>query len=366
MRNIFVVNNETSKILKFEIQKEITVYRNYSFPLCIILSNEFLKDWMMNHFGNVYLMRNGSEYVWFDFLEPSKFTNDVLDVDYITINELRNVDMVSKIKSLIDEGEYVTVFIDEYYLDGTQYVDKHEITEVLIYGYDNKDKIFYTVNYNDENIFATTQYSYSDIETSTAYISNNVDMQSSLPIWVSSFTITTYKIKYFEKYVYSPVSIFNEITDYCSSKELYDYLRPEIIIERGKRAVFGFNTQKIILDCMYKFLEDDFKIDFRYIHLLCEQKKSLHNKLIRLNSDYSLGIDNDIEEYQKICDALEIIRITYICGLLSDKTNEKSIYGKLKDEKKIKKMIGYLEFVVQNEKVILENIVEKLKIALSI
>ena len=172
-------------ILPVTDKPPITVYKNYSYPLCIISTDASESNWLCNHFGNIYLMRNRHDYIWLDFLEPNDGFDSALEFERINLNELEGIDIISLIQNTLNEKKYVTLFLDEYYMDKTALAGKkHHLAEFFIYGYDDEKRIFYTVGFNSSEFFGQLTYSYNAVIKAHDSFVNDREKFGELPVWV--------------------------------------------------------------------------------------------------------------------------------------------------------------------------------------
>lgn len=129
MQNVFVTNTPTRKVLKTALQKDVTVYRNFFMPLCSILWDPDKEFWMLEHFNNIYYIKDKSGYTWLDYLEPNGFTEDVLNITSRLYEDIKSKDIVKLLKKQIDNGLYSTIFVDEFYLNGIYKDTRHLVSE---------------------------------------------------------------------------------------------------------------------------------------------------------------------------------------------------------------------------------------------
>ena len=336
-------------ILPVNDKPPITVYKNYSFPLCIISADVSESDWLCNHFGNVYLMRERDGYIWLDFLEPNDGFDSALEFERINLNELEGMDVIKLIKDTLSEKKYVTLFLDEYYMDKTALAGKHHhLAEFFIYGYDDEKRIFYTVGFNSSEFFGQLTYSYDSVIKAHDSFINEREKFGKLPVWVVWYAFSKIKKKENITEELDVNNILRELEEYASSANMKKKLRSEIIEGRGDVAVYGAACQKEIINSLYEMMNNDkFYTDYRHVHLLYEHKKIVLYKMKYIEKNTNADVSAIIYRYNSVMKKIELAKVFYLKAIMSD--NDSDLYDKLKNKSIISKIIKFLEDVSNNE-----------------
>lgn len=348
-------------ILPVTDKPPITVYKNYSYPLCIISTDASESNWLCNHFGNIYLMRNRHDYIWLDFLEPNDGFDSALEFERINLNELEGIDIISLIQNTLNEKKYVTLFLDEYYMDKTALAGKkHHLAEFFIYGYDDEKRIFYTVGFNSSEFFGQLTYSYNAVIKAHDSFVNDREKFGELPVWVIWYAFSKIKKKENIKENSDIKTILCELEEYASSTEMNQKLRSEIIEGRGNIAVYGADCQNEIIKSLYEMLNNDkFYTDYRHVHLLYEHKKIVLEKMRYIENVTKADVSEIIDRYKSVMKKTELAKVFFLKAIMSD--NETDLYDQLKNKPIISKIIKFLEDVSNNEPAILLDFISKVK-----
>lgn len=357
MNEYFELNLDERKILKVGIQKEITAYLNYSMPLNVFMWDETKKNWLYEHFTNIYVIRGNENSIWLDFLENLYFPNDVLDYRFLNYEYMIKCDQILEyLISKIDDAFSIMLFVDKYYIESDmEYKRKHEPLQIFLYGYNKCEKNFYGIGFDKDRNYCKLEYSFEEIKR--AYDSLICDLCAGYgPIWVKLYTLVMMKyIKINKPFDTSNSKILEQIKDYYFGKKLPEKLRPEIVIERGDKAIYGINAQSEIVKALEELYNGEFNIDYRAIHLLAEQKKLLFKKL-----DYMALQNNRIEKiasnFTEIYKRMEYLRKLYLITVLKE-SNMQNIYCKLRSKEVISLIEKEFKWIAKNEYIVLEELI---------
>lgn len=356
--------NSEKKVLSITSTPPITVYRNYAYPLSMICANDNREEWLISKFSNLYTMKTNDGYLWYDFLEGDTYLNDVISRKFTPLENMHGKNVINMIKEAILNENYVTFFLDEFYLKSSKaYNSRHNPGEVFIYGYDDVKKIMYSVGFNEKSTYGKVEFEYDMVTAAHNSLLNNQEIFRKMPVWVEWYAFGELSflkephIDVNENYI---MSLITSISDYSYSVQRNDLLRKEIKEEYGEDAVFGLNTQKVYIDNLYLLLEDKCYIDYRHIHLIYEHKKMMLNKLEYISNLKCCDIDDELNRYKKLVHEVNLARTLYLKGLISQKSC--SFYEQLCDKSIIKKIIQIMENLVKSEFNILDTILRKLSL----
>lgn len=331
----------------------ITLYKNYLFPLYTFY-NENYRKWIISHFTNMYMMKDDDGYIWYDYLEPGNFCDDILDTKCIKLSTLAECDIIYRIISNLEKNKYMTLFVDEYYLSDTIFTNKiHFPSEILIYGYDPGKKTILSMNFDLSNTVNKVMYSYDEIKNATDALMHHRELFDDFPVWIELYAMRCISVK-------DPVKIKDVTTDellslvdeYVSSKQLTDKLRHEVVVERGNTAIFGYDSQKEIIKAIKAMINGEIYIDYRHLHLLFEQKGIMLELISYVLAENRIDGKDIILEYKKICNSISFARLLYLKGLAQEDASD--IYDIVKNRDTLENIVLFIENGIEAEKGILE------------
>lgn len=348
------------KVLDLNVQNKVTTYLNYSLPLCVLLQNDNKKEYLMEHFSNIYLMKDDEDYIWLDYHEDSSLLEDVLELKNEKRKSLRSFENIEELLlKKINEGYYLMVFTDEFYASNSgKYGKEHCFFQLFIYGYSTEEDLFYGLSFDEQNNFGKVQLSLRDIMKGINYC---LFYDEKVPEWINNYFLVYLKESDFSKPFHcDPNRVIEKVKDYFFSRPGDSELRPDVVAERGSKAIYGLAAQEEVINSLKKSLDGNFYIDYRCFHLLCEHKKNMYEKISYIID--SENLENEFEdvksEYQKITNSYNKIRMIYLKNVLTDNHND-DIFGQLKNKSIIEKIYGDLKENHENEKKLLKRLFER-------
>lgn len=354
------IMKEKSKKLYICNKPPITLYKNYLFPLYTFYNDDYNR-WIISHFTNMYMMKDENGYIWYDYLEPGNFCDDILETQCIKLSTLSESNIIDNIISNLENNKYMTLFVDEYYLPNTLFTNKiHYPSEILIYGYDSEKKTILSMNFDITNTVNKVVYSYDEIINATDALMHHRKLYADFPVWIELYAMRCISVKENVRInVASRDKLLCLVEEYISSKQLTEKLRSEVVTERGKTAVFGYDSQKEIIKAIKDMINGDIYIDYRHLHLLFEHKRIVLELISYVLAESEIDGEDIISEYKKIYNSISFARILYLKGLAQK--NASDIYGIVKDRDILEKIVSLIEKSVEAEKEILELFLENVK-----
>lgn len=262
---------------------EIKALQYHAYPLSVIGSHKHFNPWFYSQYIQLYCNDNSSDDFFLDFFTYTYYaaSNVLMDVYKVPREFMsnKNLTIIDFIEESLKSDYYITFHLDEYYLtDRSAYGEVHNCHDILISGFNNKNKMFMASGYDRNMNYVHNYVSYQEIELGF----NNVqfiDWQDD-----SKFRdVFLLKIKNEEKLVFDDVLNLNLLKIY-----LNDYLHGHNSSERGllfdkpiKGYKFGINTftefKKVLL-ALEESTTDIFPI-IKAIHLIFEHKKIMKNRI---------------------------------------------------------------------------------------
>lgn len=205
--------------------------------------------------------------------------------------------IVSDICALIKKGYYVHVALNERFIpDREAYNLKNYTHNLLIYGYDYDNKLFYTIAYNKKKIYAKQTISFLDIYNAIVHCSLKI--------------VQIYGIKPKKNYNHSSLT-FSKLT-----KNIIRYIHP-------KSKLRGISVYDKIIKMLYSDPQDSSKfLDPRSFRTIMQHFKLLN--FIPIYFNLSDLLVSEINEMEKEATILFYTIIKF--NLSQKKTNQEIIY----------------------------------------
>lgn len=239
---------------------------------CCLLNNQYNK-WMSNNFIQLYYNRNNPVKLDYSGLiqrdNRSYSINPFIKFSYIERDVLDSlkIKLIDYILSQLDTNKYIELWLNEKYIPYLAAYDKYDyIHESLIFGYDNKNKVFNLISFLQGKPIQTT-VSYDNISKAWESVNdNNRDLTS----FAFQPDIEIYELDIFH--------IYNKISDYLFGHNSSEDYSNAVGIESG---IFGINIYKefISSNCNKRTFLEDVRIAF----LLKEHKYCMKKRFEYLN-----------------------------------------------------------------------------------
>lgn len=293
---VITIEKENKNILPFEENVLIKTYNYISFYLGILNSNnKNIDTLLLNEFLHIFFFRNRV-----DFVSSGHYHNKRFHYKNIKKKISKSI---NEIKKELDKNHYVIIILNEHYISNEEiHTNSNYYHDWLIYGYDDKNSVFYCSGYIGENLlcrrYGTIKISYSDISNSIKHIQYNYfsgtkkDTHSS---WVNT--------DYSEK-ILTPDEIVNELNRYINPPILSIYYTPVINID-----INAIKKQYLLVNKLYR-KKEPFLLYVQSYRVIYE-----HTKVLKIAIKYILDDKNVLKE----CDAL--IQKAYLTLLKAAKFN---------------------------------------------
>jgi amino acid adenylation domain-containing protein/non-ribosomal peptide synthase protein (TIGR01720 family) len=355
------INKPDYKELKIEMHNDITTYLHHSLPLCIILADERLRPWYYEHFTNIFSLRNDQGYLELDFLESWIPFRGLVDIEsclgYDMMEEIG--DVVKFLMKRINFGYYSIVCMDEYYLpDKANYKKKHYVHQSLIYGYDSAQRRFMGIGFNSEHLFSKMFFDYDTL--AVAFKESAKYYGESAP-WSERGVIQLIApVDFPGTYPYDARNFLNELESFIFSKgedwKIYS------LQHHRHQVKFGFEVYDEVVQSLRDLLNGKVTMDYRVVHLLYEQKKSIcrNIKYVIDRNHLTVELEHLLDRYNRIIDRFNDVRTRFL-ELQYRELYEYNINGEnLKNIPAIQDMLDVINSVKEEEKELLLQIYNKL------
>ena len=162
------------KILNINTDIGINTGLQYSFPLSIISAQSCYRNWIASNYidlvgGNKQYEGDINNYHFYldsySYADGYNEHDPVLFQNGITTEILKSNKIHELLHYFIDNKQYIILFVDEYYLPNCLMGDvRHFLHEQLIYGYCEKNMIYYSVGFDKGGHYTLLEHSFKEIE----------------------------------------------------------------------------------------------------------------------------------------------------------------------------------------------------------
>ncbi|MCL6589227.1 MAG: SDR family NAD(P)-dependent oxidoreductase [Firmicutes bacterium] len=308
---LFQRDEPGAKELRLVLQREITTSLHRCLPLQVILSDELLHPWFYEHFVNIFSQIQGDGIIKLDFLEEwAPYRAAINEISLGARYLAQYPDIIPFIIDNINQGHYLNVSVDEYYLPRKMRFGKtHFIHHALIYGYDNHKQELKIVGFNAGNVIDRIVYTYDEFRE--AYEKGKEFYPESAP-WAYRTAVQIFYSNGFDRpYPFNINKFLHKLYNY-----LHSVPEPDIIYYwslREDQVEYGFKVYDAVLERMDAILRGVVRMDYRATHLLYEHKNAIVKRLAYIIGRYGItGRLIDLyEAYLKVAEQFKTVRLRY-------------------------------------------------------
>jgi len=258
----------------------------------------------------------------YEFLSETDITESVLGDD-----------IISEIINCIDLNCYVFLYLDHFYIQGTDVYNKtHRNHETLIFGYDSDRAVFYTADNFHTGKYSQLEVDFSQL-ISARRSSEKLELKPALKVtvrddYVFKINLDDIRITITDFLVGKDSTRYGLFPDVHNLNAKYKYKHNEFFYDfqyENKGFVYGLNVYSSFNELINSCTENNNEIDVRFAHLLCNHKNVVLELIKRIYEDkkelpeYYL----DFEEIFQNCLILRNMIIKY------NLTRNKSIISQL-------------------------------------
>ncbi|MNO16645.1 hypothetical protein D3C76_63300 [compost metagenome] len=304
--------------------------------LSIISLKDDYEYWYYQQFIHLFINKDQADDEFVDFITLPNFDNSC---PFITINKetlqpdkLNGVVLMKKIKEAIDSESYLFLSVDEYYLPSCEGYNKcHDIREILLYGYDSTEELFYVSGYNKERMFGHYDVHLADLVKTLMSIQGTTYMRS---IQLTEKSNGTFDMKKFR----------DDLTEYMEGMRPCSAADYEL---RGR--YFGINVYSFLSSYLEALTRKEKRFCIRSLQVMLEHKKTMYQRLIFLQEQFSLPQIEDItEQWKQLTETFLILR-----NLLLK-------YEKTGETRLINSMLSILHDIFRDEKHAIHSLLDRI------
>ncbi|MEF2246414.1 hypothetical protein [Paenibacillus sp. IITD108] len=276
------------KILSFT-KPIITSYPLHAQLLSGIQNSHGSKPWILSNYIQLFASDNfikDNNYIsaWFDF-----FTTNFLhhEVPVISKQKIKRnlIDMLSNditefVINMLNDDYYVWLFIDKYYIPGTQHYYKNTFPHsILVYGYEEERNVFYCAGFFDNTGYKQLTVKREDIKK--AYYSKELFEIRNRAEYLDY--VIMYKSSNKNEYKLDINNIISLLNDYYYSVNSSEHLS---MIRNPIKGKYGLDVYTTLKEYVIFRNNDQLDFDVRAFHILYDHKKCMN---FRIDYLYSLG-----------------------------------------------------------------------------
>lgn len=196
------------------------------------------------------------------------------------------------IKEAIDEGSYVYLYLDYYYMPLSKaYKQRHYMHEIMVYGYDLNNNQVYIADNLDEGKYIHTVCSLSILEQAYWEVQSENEFFTSVHLFR----------KRQESFFFKPGQVLNTLQNYLSSQRSID-------MSYNVHSIFGMNALQLLLDTVEERRSSLLPLDIRAFHLIWEHKKLMQLRVAYLLSHYKMRNSGILDQVNSLESEAVILR----------------------------------------------------------
>lgn len=361
--------SNSKKELGIRLSREITTYLRHPFILSILLHDKRMHPWFYQAYVQMYSQTDSKGYVMLDYTELIFPQEAFCHLDFIEMETIGyeqyngrykkfNENIIDHIIETVEQGSYVCICADEYYLEVKRTFKKdHFVHESLIYGYDSQNQKFLAVGFDRNSIFDKIEFGY--LEFAEAFESGKLCYKESAP-YAKTDAIVHMRPKITQT-IFDLSVFIEDLSRYVSSEEdpgkTHFHLSESGVDTRSGASIrFGLDVYDVVLHCLEEIMFGNICLDYRAFHLLAEHKKIMCERFQYVASQYPVAGDliDLFGQYSELAEMLEKLRLRTLEIYFSGDSIEK-------DGGFVKQAAGVFAEIKEREAVLLTKIIEKLR-----
>ena len=313
------------KILPIQIPP-ILGYLYHAYPLSVLSNWDAYLPWFYSHYIQLHCPKDfqtaeRKKGAKFDFYHPRShlyspqgyqfatspwLDSQLLDREVVIGNHRSIVEFVV---DCIRRDYYVQVCVDEFFIPNTMvYQEDHFVHEVLVFGFDKQEKIFYTSGFDRNGNYGNSQVTFSELEQ--GYLHSSIEKH------YDEYGVILYKNKKGAQYNFDYQYVLEQLEDYVYSKNTSERFRA---LANPVDNVFGLNTYRCLNDHFEYVLKKVKRFDIRPLHIFWEHKKCMVSRIEYLEHLNYLNPQNEFSKsYKVIEERTDRQRIMMLKFLITD------------------------------------------------
>ena len=320
----------------------ITCALHHAYPLSILAISDDYLPWFYSHY--IQMEYETEEKQRFNFYRYPKYHLSVspwLQTQIVHHNVIRKAykKPVDFVIDAIDDGLYVQMDVDEFYIPHKELYHNHHYTrELLIYGYDTHNQTLTTIGFDAKGNYTSSEVPFSDFEQ--AHINSISRNEQDCRVRMFKYLDHAY-------YEFDLEIMLEQLQDYLYAVNTSQRFRS---FARVKNYAYGLATYRVIQKYLSFAAKNASDINRLIFHTLWEHKKCMQERLNFLEQhgflSPSFALSMAYEGIKKETEKLRAMSFKYVL------TKDAEIPGR---------MTKLIDIIASDEKSILDRVCDALK-----
>lgn len=291
----------------FVKEPKINCYTPYGILFSILPDS--MNSWIFNNFIQIIYSEEWNMYAFAGhhlLISRCPALNYYVYPDYLV---LKNSSFINYIKSTIDAGLYVLIWVDKFYLPmSNDFMINHNPHELFIYGYNSDLNEVLIADNLQYGKFIFTSCAFENIEEGHMNLKDEFDFRN----------IQVFKLNGKYDYEFDIEQVAFSLDCYLNSKRFY-------YINKGHDMLYGITILEKVVDDINSHI-----LDLRTYHLIYEHLLIMNKRVKYLiEHNYISKNDIDINSFEELeNDALKLRNFVLKC-MLKGKMDNKAIIKKI-------------------------------------
>lgn len=302
------------KKLPIHVQPALYSYLHHAYPLSVMPEHPNYLHWLHSHYiqlsADPEFFNHLDEHIFVNYYQPmhTHHYNELLHLKILTTDLLdrmkTGMELVHFFKQSIDQGEYVYLFLDEYYLPGkAMYQQHHFAHDTLLYGYDEDKQVFHTLGFNQNYEYGPTEIGFDSFLESYRMADRSHEYYTK--------EIVLYRLNKDRTYTFDIQLVMDSLEDYVLSRNSSERYRA---IAAPNKHAFGIQVYGEFIKYL-QLLKSNSEIyrNIIPIHLLWEHKKMMVDRFAYMKQQgyFSLSdqLTQKVQEIER--EAFQIRKLFY-------------------------------------------------------
>lgn len=264
---------EMKKSLPIQVAPPIHGYPRHAYRLSIMSLQDAYIPWFFCNYIQLFavdLLSDRKQNIRFNFYFSGPYIPPWLSIYTLPRRSIAKVypQIVAFIRDQIDEGFYIHLMADEYFLPHTPFYGKvHNPHAILVFGYDDQTETLETLGFNRTRDYAVSRVAYSAFEEAFR--------------WIDPAKHRSYRVELFEynqegSYEFDIDAVVDQLRAYLDSVNSSGHYR---MLRSPIEGVFGMATYELLRAYLIYLCDHPMSWDRRHLFTLWEHKRCMLNRL---------------------------------------------------------------------------------------